>query len=209
MTWLLKRLLKWFLFASIWLASVVAVTTNALLMDVLSDGLTKAFDFTTPYSQQKQSNLSQKAEIKKQKTTITNQKAEIKKRDTAIKRQKAAITRTRGKSQKLAAKIVSRNVLDASSSLLPVGGAVIGVGLAAADVYGACELIDFQNELSETLEIPTENSVGDELCLDAVATVEALPDLPDINAPEWEVPELVSSSKETLTEWMCSMSGDC
>ena len=100
-------------------------------------------------------------------------------------------------------------MLDASSSLLPVGGAVIGIGLAAADVYGACELIDIQNELSETLEIPTDNSVGDELCLDAVATVEALPDLPDINAPEWEVPELFSTSKETLTEWMCSVSGNC
>lgn len=209
MMWLGKRMLKWVILVTLWLASVIFVTSSALLMDVLSDGLTKVFDFTTPYSQQKQSNLKQKAEIKKQKTAIANQKAQIKKQDAAIKKQKTTITRTRGKSQKLAAKIVSRNVLDASSSLLPVGGAVIGIGLAAADVYGACELIDIQNELSETLEIPTDNSVGDELCLDAVATVEALPDLPDINAPEWEVPELFSTSKETLTEWMCSVSGNC
>ena len=202
MMWLFKGMLKWFVLASIWLASVIFVTTSALLMDMISDGLTKVSDFTTPYSQQKQSNLKQRAEIKKQK-------AAIKKQDVAIKKQKAAITRTRGKSQKLAAKMVSRNVLDASSSLLPVGGAVIGVGLAAADVYGACELIDIQNELSETLEIPTDNSVGEELCLDAVATVESLPDLPDINAPEWEVPDLFSTSKEKLTEWMCSVSGDC
>ena len=209
MMWLGKRMLKWVILVTLWLASVIFVTSSALLMDVLSDGLTKVFDFTTPYSQQKQSNLKQKAEIKKQKTAIANQKAQIKKQDAAIKKQKTTITRTRGKSQKLAAKIVSRNVLDASSSLLPVGGAVIGIGLAAADVYGACELIDIQNELSETLEIPADNSVGDELCLDAVATVEALPDLPDINAPEWEVPELFSTSKETLTEWMCSVSGNC
>lgn len=209
MMWLFKGMLKWFVLASIWLASVIFVTTSALLMDMISDGLTKVSDFTTPYSQQKQSNLKQRAEIKKQKAAIKKQDVAIKKQKATIKKQKAAITRTRGKSQKLAAKMVSRNVLDASSSLLPVGGAVIGVGLAAADVYGACELIDIQNELSETLEIPTDNSVGDELCLDAVATVESLPDLPDINAPEWEVPDLFSTSKEKLTEWMCSVSGDC
>jgi hypothetical protein len=195
MVWLFKGTIKWLVLALIWLASVVFVTTSALLMDAISDGLSNVFGVSTPYAQQKNNNLKQKTAIKKQ--------------DAAIKKQQAAIRRTRGKSQKLAAKMVSRNVLDISSSLLPLGGAVIGIGLAAADVYGACELIDLQNELSETLEIPTDKSVGDELCLDAVATVERLPDLPDINAPEWEVPDLFSTSKETLTEWMCSVSGDC
>ena len=105
--------------------------------------------------------------------------------------------------------MVTRNVMDAGSVFIPVGGAVVGVGFAAADVYAACELIDIQNELSETLLIPNDTSVGDELCLDAVAYVESLPDLPDIKAPQWEVPDVVTSSKETLTEWMCSVSGDC
>ena len=200
--WLFKPMLKWVALAVLWLASVIFVTTSALLMDVISDGLTKVLDVDTPYAQQKQNSLKQKDEIK-------NQKAEIKKQDAAMKKQKAAVRRTRGKSQRLAAKMISRNVLDASSAVLPVGGAVIGVGLAAADVYGACELLDIQNELSETLEIPTDKSVGDELCLDAVATVESLPDLPDINAPEWQVPEVITTSREKLMEWICSVTGEC
>lgn len=93
--------------------------------------------------------------------------------------------------------------------LIPVGGAVIGVGLAAADVYAACELIDIQNELSETLLIPNDTSVGDELCLDAVAYVESLPDLPDVKAPQWEVPDVVTSSRDAVTDWMCRATGKC
>ena len=200
--WLAKRIFKWVVLLALWAASIIFVTTNALLMDVISDNLTEVFDVTTPYAQQKQSNLKQKAEIKKQK-------AEIKKQDVAIKRQKTAIKKARGKSQKLATKIVTRNVADLSTPLVPIGGTFIGVGLAAADVYGACELIDIQNEISETLQISNDTSVGDKLCLDAVAYVESLPDLPDVKAPQWEVPDFVTSSKETLTEWMCNVSGDC
>ena len=181
MMWLVKGMLKWSILALIWIASVIFVTTSALLMDAISDGLSNVFGITTPYTQQKNNNLKQKTAIKK----------------------------TRAKSQRLAAKMVTRNVMDAGSVFIPVGGAVVGVGFAAADVYAACELIDIQNELSETLLIPNDTSVGDELCLDAVAYVESLPDLPDIKAPQWEVPDVVTSSKETLTEWMCSVSGDC
>ena len=181
MTWLFKGMLKWFVLVSIWLASVIFVTTSALLMDAISDGLSNVFGITTPYAQQKNNNLKQK---------------------TAIKKAKA-------KSKRLAAKMVTRNVMDAGSVFIPVGGAVVGVGFAAADVYAACELIYIQNEISETLQISNDTSVGDELCLDAVAYVESLPDLPDIEAPQWEVPDFVTSSKETLTEWMCNVSGDC
>ena len=105
--------------------------------------------------------------------------------------------------------MVTRNVMDAGSAFIPLGGAVIGLAFAAADVYAACELIDIQNEISETLEIPNDTSVGDDLCLDAVATVESLPDLPDVKAPQWEVPDVVTSLKETLTDFRCSVSGDC
>ena len=181
MMWLVKGMLKWSMLALIWIALVIFVTTSALLMDAISDGLSNVFGITTPYAQQKNNNLTQKTAIKK----------------------------TRAKSQRLAAKMVTRNVMDAGSVFIPVGGAVVGVGFAAADVYAACELIDIQNELNETLLIPNDTSVGDELCLDAVAYVESLPDLPDVTAPQWEVPDFVTSSKETLTEWMCNVSGDC
>ena len=181
MTWLFKGMLKWSVLAFMWLASVVFVTTSALLMDAISDGLSKVFGITTPYAQQKSNNLKQKTAIKK----------------------------TRAKSQRLAAKMVTRNAMDAGSAFIPVGGAVVGVGFAAADVYAACELIDIQNDLSETLLIPNDTSVGDELCLDAVAYVESLPDLPDIKAPQWEVPDVVISSREVLTGWMCRATGKC
>ena len=179
--WFVKGILKWFMLAVIWLASVILVTTSALLMDAISDGLSNVFGITTPYSQQKNNNLKQKTAIKK----------------------------TRAKSQRLAAKMVTRNVMDAGSVFIPLGGAVVGVGFAAADVYAACELIDIQNELSETLLIPNDTSVGDELCLDAVAYVESLPDLPDVKAPQWEVPDVVISSRDALTGWMCRATGDC
>ena len=105
--------------------------------------------------------------------------------------------------------MVTRNVMDAGSVFIPVGGAVVGVGFAAADVYAACELIDIQNELSETLLIPNDTSVGDELCLDAVAYVESLPDLPDIEAPQWEVPDVITTSRDVVSDWMCRATGKC
>ena len=168
MMWLFKGMFKWFVLAFIWLASVILVTTSALLMDAISDGLANVFGVTTPHAQQKNNNLKQKTAFKK----------------------------TRAKSQRLAAKMVTRNVMDAGSVFIPVGGAVVGVGFAAADVYAACELIDIQDELSETLLIPNDTSVGEDLCLDAVAYVESLPDLPDVKAPP-------------VTDWMCRATGDC
>ena len=181
MIWLFKGMLKWSVLAFMWLASVIFATTSALLMDAISDGLSNVFGITTPYAQQKNNNLKQKTAIKK----------------------------TRAKSQRLAAKMVTRNVMDAGSVFIPVGGAVVGVGFAAADVYAACELIDIQNELSETLLIPNDTSVGDELCLDAVAYVESLPDLPDVKAPQWEVPDVVTTSRDVVTDWMCRATGKC
>ena len=181
MTGLFKGILKWSVLASIWLASVIFVTTSALLMDAISDGLSNVFGITTPHAQQKNNNLKQKTAIKK----------------------------TRAKSQRLAAKMVTRNVMDAGSVFIPVGGAVVGVGFAAADVYAACELIDIQNELSETLLIPNDTSVGDELCLDAVAYIESLPDLPDVKAPQWEAPDVFTSSRDAVTDWMCKATGKC
>ena len=181
MTWIVRGLLKWVVLAILWLGSVVLVTTSALLMDAISDGLSNIFDVTTPYAKQKNDNLKQKTAIKK----------------------------TRAKSQRLAAKMVTRNVMDAGSAFIPVGGAVVGLGFAAADVYAACELIDIQNELSETLSIPSDTSAGQDMCLDAVSYVESLPDLPDVKAPQWEVPDVVTSSRDAVTEWMCSATGDC
>ena len=181
MMWVVKGLLKWVALAILWLASVIFVMTSALLMDAISDGLSNVFGVTTPYAQQKNNNLKQKTAIKK----------------------------TRAKSHRVASKMVSRNVMDAGSVFIPVGGAVIGVGFAAADVYAACELIDIQNELSESLLIPNDTSVGEDLCLDAVAYVESLPDLPDVKAPKWEVPEVLTKSREALTEWICKATGDC
>jgi len=150
-------------------------------MDAISDGLSNVFDITTPYAQQRSNNLNQKTAIKK----------------------------TRAKSQRLVYKMIKRNVMDAGSAFIPIGGTVIGLGFAAADVYAACELIDIQNELSETLLIPNDTSVGDELCLDAVAYVKSLPDLPDVKAPKWEVPDVVIKSRYTLTDWMCKATGKC
>lgn len=181
MMWLFKGVFKWFVLALIWIASVIFVTTSALLMDAISDGLCNVFGITTPYAQQKNNNLNQKTVIKK----------------------------TRAKSQRLAAKMVTRNVMDAGSVFIPVGGAVIGVGLAAADVYAACELIDIQNELSENLEISTDTSIGDDMCLEAVAYFESLPELPDLQAPQWEMPDVISTSKEAVTNWLCSVAGEC
>ena len=181
MMWFVKGIFKWFVLAVIWLASVILVTTSALLMDAISDGLANVFGVTTPHAQQKNNNLKQKTAVKK----------------------------TRAKSQRLAAKMVTRNVMDAGSVFIPVGGAVVGVGLAAADIYAACELIDIQNELSKTLEIPNDTSDGEDLCLDAVAYVESLPDLPDVEAPQWEVPDVLTNSRDAVTEWICSATGDC
>ena len=178
---LVKGALKWSALSILWLASVISLTTSELMMDVVSDGLSKVLGVTTPYAKQKNNSL----------------------------RQKTVIKNTRAKSQRLAVKIVSRNVFDLSTPLIPVGGAVIGVGLAAADVYAACELIDIQNELSETLDIPAENSVGEEICLEAVATVESLPGLPGKKAAELDEPDFISTSRENLTEWWCSVSSFC
>ena len=159
------------------------VTTSALLMGAISDGLSEIFGITTPYAQQKNNNLKQKTAIKK----------------------------ARAKSQRLAAKMVTRNVMDAGSVFIPVGGAVVGVGFAAADVYAACELIDIQNELSETLLIPNDTSVGNELCLDAVAFVESLPDLPDVKAPQWEreLIKIFNAPSPPIHPQVCELKDEC
>ena len=65
--WLAKQIFKWVVLVALWVASIIFVTTNALLMDVISDNLTEVFDVTTPYAQQKQRNLKQKPKSKNKK----------------------------------------------------------------------------------------------------------------------------------------------
>ena len=135
MMWLVKGIIKWFILASLWLASLVFVTTSALLMDAISDGLSNVFGVTTPYTQQKNKNLKQKVAIKK----------------------------TTAKSKRLAAKLVTRNVMDAGSNFIPVGAAVVGVGFAVAGVYAGTEFIAIQNEPTGVLLTPSDASDSAEL----------------------------------------------
>jgi len=195
MAWLFKVFGKYTLIAVIWLVSVVLVITSERLMNTISVGLDDVFGLTTPFADQKKKNADQK-----------KNNSELKKKNIA---QRSAMKKSKAKSKALATKMVTRNVMDAGSSLVPIGGAVVGVGFAAADIYAACELIDIQNELGQAFGIPDDKSVSDKLCLDAVAYVDALPELPDLKAPEWELPDMLTISRDGVAEFLCNVTGDC
>ena len=164
-------------------------------MNSISSGLSDVFGLATPFTEQKRKNAEQ-----------NKKNAELKKKNIA---QSSVMKKSNAKSKALAAKMVKRNVLDAGSSFLPIGGAVVGVGFAAADIYAACEIIDIQNELGQVFAIPDDKSVSDKLCLDAVAYVDSLPEFPDVKAPEWELPDILTISRDGVTEFLCSATGDC
>jgi len=122
---------------------------------------------------------------------------------------KNTIGKSRSKTKRVARKMVARNSIDLGATILPLAGTVLGVGLAAADVYAACELIDIQNDLAVELNIPNEESSADEVCSTAVEFVESIPALPDITATAWDVPEVFTSVPQLVKDFGCKLLGIC
>ena len=122
---------------------------------------------------------------------------------------KNTIGKSRSKTKKVAKKMVVRNAIDLGGTLVPLAGTVLGVGLAAADVYAACELIDIQNELALDLNIPNEGSSADDVCSTAVEYVESIPALPDFTAPVWDVPDAFTSVPQLVSDFVCRLLGSC
>ncbi|MDA8946027.1 hypothetical protein N9H49_00935 [Luminiphilus sp.] len=122
---------------------------------------------------------------------------------------KNTIGKSRSKTKRVATKMVVRNTIDLGATLVPLAGTVLGVGLAAADVYAACELIGIQNELALDLNIPNEESSADDVCSTAVEYVESFPALPDFTAPAWDVPEVFTSVPQLVRDFGCKVFGIC
>lgn len=217
-TTLMARMAKWCLIAVLWVASVVAVTSSALVMDALADGLSRLAGISTPYAD------------KKRKVAASDKQLNAEKRRTAterrkLKNQKASIQRHSLKVSKFSKKMVVRNVADATTSLVPVVGGAASVTFAALDVHAACELVAMQADLEASLGIASNPSQMESICIDGIEQIDAMvakadalvstvqdtdyelpdmPTLPDIG----EVPGL-SSAQETFSSWMCSASGNC
>jgi hypothetical protein len=198
--------IKWALFAVLWVSSIVFVTTSALALDAISDALSGFKGIPIPYLDQKGKIKNQQDTIKKQRgkiekqgSTINKQKGTIKQVKTDMNKQKVAVKKHATKVNRFAGKMAGRNVADAGTSLIPIAGGLMSVTFAVADVYAACELVTMQNELEKALRIDGELSDMQSVCVGSVNEVDRLaikaeeeldefrrkiPDMPDLSLPE-------------------------
>ena len=146
-------LTKWTIIGIIWIGSVVMVTTNALILDGISDGLSSVFSIDTPYSKEKAKVAEQQGRLKKQKNLVRSHSV---------------------KTKRMGKKMIARNVADAGTSMIPVIGGLASVGFAVTDVYAACEMIDMQNDLSLAFDLEDDISAPETICLESIEKIELI-----------------------------------
>ena len=204
---------KWSIIGVLWVASVAAVTTSAMLMDAISDSMWRLAGIATVDLTRKR-DADKRLAAEKKRTAKANQSLMQEKRDSAKTKRKVAAhgKKVRGFGKKM----VGRNLADATTSVIPVVGGVASVTFAAADVHAACELVTMQNELETALGIESDPSTFKTYCIESINQINQtasqakttlvdlaarLPDMPDM--PEVSVP----------TDWWddlkCRASIDC
>ena len=144
---------KWAIIAVLWVASLALATTSTLVMDAVSDGMSRLLSIQTPYA--------------KSKATVATQRQKI-------KSTKLAVRRNSGRVKKMAVKTVARNAGEAATLFVPVVGGVMGVSLTLADIYAACELLEMQHELDALFDVAEDPTSWEQLCLSTVDNVEGL-----------------------------------
>ena len=192
---------KWSIIGVLWIASVVAVTTSAMLMDAISDSMWKLAGIATVDLTRKR-DADKKLATEKQKTAKANQSLAQEKQANAKTKSKVA---AHGKEvRSFGKKMVGRNVADATTSVIPVVGGVASVTFAVADVHAACELVTMQNELETALGIDSDPSTFKTYCIESiyqinktaneaketlVSLTERIPDMPDMpDMPDFSIP---------------------
>ena len=204
---------KWSIIGVLWIASVAAVTTSAMLMDAISDSMWRLAGIATVDLTRKR-DADKRLATEKKRTAKANQSLIQEKRANAKTKRKVAAhgKKVRGFGKKM----VGRNLADATTSVIPVVGGVASVTFAAADVHAACELVTMQNELETALGIESDPSTFKTYCIESINQInqtaseakatlasltERLPDMPEI--PEVSVPT------EWWDELKCKASIDC
>lgn len=146
-------LAKWALVGVLWLGSVMLVTSSALVMDAISDGMSRMLSIQTPYARQK-------VEVARQQTKLAAQRQAVRKNSVKV--------------QSRLRTMVKRNVADAATSIVPLIGGAASVGFAVTDVYAACDMARLQNDLDKAFDLTEDEdkSVFGETCAVALETVE-------------------------------------
>ena len=188
---------KWALIGVLWLASILFVTSNALLMDAFSDGLSRLSGVVSPYTLQKQKlvktekrlkakDAAHKRQMDAQKTAHTKkmntQKAAHAKnldRQRAghtkkIRSQKALVKSHTAEVRGFSKKMVWRNTADATTSMIPMVGGLASVTFAVLDVHAACELIAMQKNLESSLGLVNRDSSWDSFCLESIGAIDTV-----------------------------------
>ena len=204
---------KWSIIGLLWIASVVAVTTSAILMDAISDSIWRLAGIATVDLTRKR-DADKRLATEKKRTAKANQSLIQEKRANAKTKRKVAAhgRKVRGFGKKM----VGRNLADATTSVIPVVGGVASVTFAVADVHAACELVTMQNELETALGIDSDPSTFQTYCIESINQInqtaseakttltdlaERLPDMPDM--PDVSVPS------EWWADLKCRASIDC
>lgn len=144
-------LAKWALIAAFWLSSVILVTSSALIMDAISDGMSRVLSIQTPYSRQK-------VEVAQQRDKLAAQKQAVRKSSFKVKQRLGTM--------------IKRNVADAATSMVPVIGGVASVGFAVTDVYAGCDMVRLQNDLNKAFDMDEDEGLLEGVCATAVKAVE-------------------------------------
>ena len=181
-------LAKWIFIGAVWLASVLLVTTNAFVMDAISDGMSSLLGVQTPYSKQK---------------------ANLARQEKQLLRQRQAVTKNSKKIKRMGRSMIERNLSDAAMSPIPVIGGVASVGWAASDVYAACEFIHLQNELDIAFGIDGDLTTFENFCSVSIQAVEGAREdaKQDLNSLEEQVRDMSESLGE-LHEAMAEQTAD-
>ena len=169
-------LAKWIFIGALWLASVLLVTTNAFVMDAISDGMSSLLGVQTPYSKQKANLVRRKSSYCAGTSSNKNSK----------------------KIKGMGRSMIDRNVQDATMSPIPVIGGVASVGWAVSDVYAACEFIHLQNELDIAFGIDGDLTTFENVCSVSIQAVEGAREdaKQDLNSLEEQVRDMSESLGE-------------
>jgi hypothetical protein len=144
-------LAKWALIAAFWLSSVILVTSSALIMDAISDGMSRVLSIQTPYSRQK-------VEVAQQRKKLAAQKQAVRKSSFKVKQRLGTM--------------IKRNVADAGTSMVPLIGGVASVGFAVTDVYAGCDMVRLQNDLNKVFDMDEDEGLLEGVCATAFEAVE-------------------------------------
>ena len=189
-------LIKWALIASLWVCSVVFVTTNALALNAISDAMMRFAGIPTIH-------LDQKRQMKKAQTDLTAQKNKTARAKTRLNEERVmrqrAIKNHSSKVSRFASRMAVRNVSDAGQSLIPVVGGLASIPLAVADVYAACEMVDMQNDLNVAFNLENELTDMESVCVTAVNQIEELEREAELKLEEMK--EATQQVSAKIEEW--------